>query len=227
MVTSITQARTLLTKAELTLFDQSRAEPVKAFTVRQLAQKIQRARTLRDKYLDLYRRQRVASRKREGQAGTGEDNKRTQRKAEVFEETLQRLQTQHEKREAQAARAVDRTGKARQARKAPTRGPSPVSLKKAVQDALTTKLQSLHDHGEHPDPIGDAGADRSAKAPSRRSPVASTHAVAGLAPLDMVARAQRMNPVKDRGGSIGIDAHTRVRRLLAPRSHNRAGNWST
>ena len=86
MVTSITQAKPLLTAAELELFDHSRAEPIKALSSKQLAGKEKRTRTLRDKYRDLYRRQSVAVRgKASGVASKEGANARTQRKAEIMQ----------------------------------------------------------------------------------------------------------------------------------------------
>lgn len=79
MATTLIQARKLLTAAELDVFAASRAEALKALTAVQLRGKIKRSRTLRDKYQDLLRRQKVATRGRTGsKAGTsGVANERT------------------------------------------------------------------------------------------------------------------------------------------------------
>ena len=94
MATSITQAKPLLTAAELELFDHSRADPIKQFSAKQLAGKENRCRTLRDKYRDLYRRQTLALRgKANGGAQSAHDaNARTQRKAEIMQEMLERFE---------------------------------------------------------------------------------------------------------------------------------------
>lgn len=97
MATSITQARPLLTAAELELFDHSRASPIKALTVKQLAGKEKRVRALRDKYRDLYRRQTVEQRGKAGKRGKGtasavDVNVRTQRKADIMQEVLERFE---------------------------------------------------------------------------------------------------------------------------------------
>lgn len=112
MAYSITQARTVLTAAELELFDQSRAEPIKALTLARLRGKVTRTRTLRDKYRDLYRRQTVAVRgasSAKGRSPVGADNERTQRKADILQEVLGRFEarvTQLESRESQNSSAT-------------------------------------------------------------------------------------------------------------------------
>ena len=85
MAYTITQARPLLTAAELELFDQSRTEPIKALTLSRL----------RDKYRDLYRRQTVAMRSApnsKSRSPVGSDNERTQRKADILQEVLGRIE---------------------------------------------------------------------------------------------------------------------------------------
>lgn len=93
MAYTLTQARPLLNAAELELFEQSRAEPVKQLTGAKLAGAVKRTRTLRDKYRDLYQRQTVAVRTSTPGAVTGADNERTQRKADILQEVLERYET--------------------------------------------------------------------------------------------------------------------------------------
>lgn len=133
MAYSLTQARPLLTAAELELFDQSRAEPIKALTLARLRGKVTRARTLRDKYRDLFRRQTVAVRSgpaTQGRAPAGADNERTQRKADILQEVLGRFEARLAQLEARDAREASRVSPA--APKA--RSPAAVK-KKAVQPA--------------------------------------------------------------------------------------------
>ena len=113
MATSITQAKPLLTASELELFDHSRADPIKSLTAKQLAAKEKRTRNLRDKYRDLYRRQTVAQR---GKAGgvrgkampptdrQDKANARTQRKADIMQEVLERFEARTALLEARAER---------------------------------------------------------------------------------------------------------------------------
>lgn len=92
MAYTLTQARPLLNAAELELFEQSRTEPVKRLTSAKLSGSVKRTRTLRDKYRDLYQRQTVAVRTSSPGAVTGSDNDRTQRKADILQEVLERYE---------------------------------------------------------------------------------------------------------------------------------------
>lgn len=120
MATSITQAKPLLTAAELELFDRSRAEPVKTLTLKQLASKEKRTRTLRDKYRDLYRRQAAAQKGKTGAAkggagakgssgsnAAGEANARTQRKADIMQEMLDRFESRSAQLESRAQKDTE------------------------------------------------------------------------------------------------------------------------
>jgi hypothetical protein len=87
-----------------------------------------RTRALRDKYRDLFRRQRLAARARTGSklGGGPGDNARTRQKAQLFAETLARLEQrlgalQAAERKAAAAKRW----RARGARAAPARPPAP------------------------------------------------------------------------------------------------------
>lgn len=101
---TLRQVQPLLTKPELELFQASRATAVKALTARQLTARITRARALRDKYRDTYRRQTVAT--RTGPAGAraskGGENARTDVKAEVLADVLSRFEAQLAKVESAA-----------------------------------------------------------------------------------------------------------------------------
>jgi len=100
-------AARLLTASELGLFDAARRDRIAAHGARQLRGKITRARRLRDKYRDLYQRQRRASGMRTGdKAGRArEENERTHRKSELFAEVLVRFETRLGKLQAAQARA--------------------------------------------------------------------------------------------------------------------------
>ncbi|MEO8848763.1 MAG: hypothetical protein ABI440_09075 [Casimicrobiaceae bacterium] len=97
------QAAKLLNRSELELFAESRADVVKTLTAARLRGKIRRTRNLRDKFQDLFKRQRLATRARTGsKVGTsGVANQRTDQKLELFADMLQRF----EKRLAQLAAA--------------------------------------------------------------------------------------------------------------------------
>ncbi len=224
MTTSITQAKPLLTAAELELFDQSRAGPIKAFSAKQLAGKEKRTRTLRDKYRDLYRRQSVAAReKNTGVGATGHANARTQRKAEIMQEMLDRFEmrsTQLEAREAREAGRAEATGKKGKgpARKvaAPATSANPGKTKTGQIQAPEQLLSAVskldlaeEDSAETGHFTGKDPTVRSSKAPSPRAPTfgGKAHAPEVNAPLDMVAAAKRVNPVKNAPGNQAIQGH--------------------
>lgn len=123
MAYTLTQARVLLTAAELAVFDQSRAGPVKELTAARLRGKVTRARALRDKYRDLYRRQSVATRKAAAgkRAAAGGDNERTAKKATVFEEVLERFEARLAQLDAKEAKESGVAPKARTAKAAPAK----------------------------------------------------------------------------------------------------------
>ena len=93
---TLRQVQPLLNVTELLLFSQSRRDRIGALTPRELRTKITRTRTLRDKFRDLYQRQTVAAQRstRTPRQLTGSENERTQKKAEIFAEILERFEAQ-------------------------------------------------------------------------------------------------------------------------------------
>ena len=222
MAYTLTQARTLLTTAELAIFDQSRAAPIKALTPARLQAKVTRARALRDKYRDLYRRQTVATRGTPAsrRSAVGGDNERTGRKAEVFAEVLGRFEarlamltaapapkrtatrkTVAVKTKPKTASKAPSVAVKKAAKKAPAAKVKPVSLQAAVKKALQAKQAEPASPGP--------SSERSAKAPSLRSPqgAAAEGAPLASAPMDVTPRAQRLNPLKERAGNLALHAH--------------------
>jgi len=186
MAYTITQVRPLLSTPELALFEHSRAEAVKALTAAQLRQKVTRARTLRDKYRDLYRRQTVQSRReRAGGSAAGPDNQRTGQKAEIFAQALGRF-------ESQLFKAESRTQRTR-------------SLTQAVREALAAR-QDADASGPMP----------SARPRAAGHPPASVSAVArGVAPTDAPALAERKNVLKAEPSNLKIQASAGARNRRA------------
>lgn len=141
MAYTLTQVRPLLSKTELDLFDQSRAEPIRSLTAAQLRSKVTRTRALRDKYRDLLRRQTVQTRR--GPAGgrkqdPATENARTRRKSEVFAEVLERFEARLQKVEADAAKAsAAKASKAAKAAKA-TKTPKATKTAKAAKTSGTS-----------------------------------------------------------------------------------------
>ena len=109
-------ARSLCTDAEYKLFTASLADEITTLTPAQLRGKIQRARRLRDKYRDLFKRQRLANRARTGsKKGERTDtNARTAAKAKLFEEALRRFSA----RDAELTAAAERKARRAAARQA-------------------------------------------------------------------------------------------------------------
>ena len=136
MTYSLQQVQPLLTKPELELFQASRAGAIKELNPRQLAAKLTRARALRDKYRDTYRRQTVATRTgpAKDRKQMGGENNRTEVKAEIMQEVLTRFEAQHAKAQAkldkQAARKT-KTARAHNAPGAPTTRTNPKAAQRS------------------------------------------------------------------------------------------------
>ena len=136
MTYSLRQGQPRLTKPELELFQASRAGAIKELNPRQLAAKLTRARALRDKYRDTYRRQTVATRTgpAKDRKQMGGENNRTEVKAEIMQEVLTRFEAQHAKAQAkldkQAARKT-KTARAHNAPGAPTTKTNPKAAQRS------------------------------------------------------------------------------------------------
>jgi hypothetical protein len=206
MAYTLTQARAVLTAAELELFDYSRTQPIKSLTAARLRGKISRTRSLRDKYRDLYRRQAVAARAAKiGRGAVRGDNERTQRKAEIMDEVLGRFEERLRTLEAREDRPSSHargSGKAAVAKTAARRKAAPVKLKQAVKRALEIKQARRN-------PVRGAEL-RSPKAPADHTPTSEAIARAprAKAPLDVPAGAERKNLLKQQPHNIVLHAHS-------------------
>jgi hypothetical protein len=87
-------ARRLLTAAEFKLFEASRRDAICKLDARTLKLKVELTRKRRDKYRDLYKRQRLAIRDQTGtkRGNSGAANARTKEKAALFEDLRARFQ---------------------------------------------------------------------------------------------------------------------------------------
>jgi hypothetical protein len=87
-------ARALCTENEYKLFTASLADEITSLTPAQLRSKIERARKLRDKNRDLFKRQRLSNRERTGtkKGDRPDSNARTGDKAKLFSEALVRFE---------------------------------------------------------------------------------------------------------------------------------------
>ncbi len=154
---TLRQVQPLLTKPELELFQSSRAAAVRTLSERQLASRIKRARTQRDKYRDLFRRQTVQSRAR---AGSADANRRTEQKAEIMADLLERFEAQLAKQQAQAAKMALKAS------------PGKAATQKAVAKKAVTKKAAATQ------PVAKSGAAKTGavkqamakKAPAKKAP---------------------------------------------------------
>ena len=98
-------ARKLLTSAEFELFEASRRDGICVLGAPELKRKVERTRRLRDKYRDLYKRQRLAMRDLTGtkRGNSGQANARTKEKAAIFEELRTRFQARYDRLTAAAS----------------------------------------------------------------------------------------------------------------------------
>ncbi|MFM0158413.1 MULTISPECIES: hypothetical protein [Paraburkholderia] len=174
-------ARGLLGASELPLFESSVGEALTGWSAAQLRQKIKRACELRDKYRDLLRRQKLATRERTGtKSGVqGNDNARTEQKVKLFEEVQARLEGRQVKLAAAEARkasqaegalalAVTRKPRAEPSKVIPAKRLS--NKRTAVASATRTPKASVGLTGEK----ASAAAQRSQLVGSR-SKVIQTH----------------------------------------------------
>ncbi len=130
MKVNLRSARALCTANELDLVVASGGEGLRALSEARLKQKVVRARTLRDKYRDLLRRQRLAARRPGAKPARDDANARTAAKADLFEQTLARFVDRLAQVQAAAKKAV--------AKKAAVKKPA---AKKAAKRAAAPKPQ--------------------------------------------------------------------------------------
>jgi hypothetical protein len=134
-----TQARALCSDTEYRLFEASTNDHVREHTPAQLRSKIARARRLRDKYRDLFKRQRLATRARTGtkKGDAPARNARTEQKARLFEEVLTRFEGRSETLARQAQRESERAERAADRTQPATRRKRTVALPQAKRKSRT------------------------------------------------------------------------------------------
>jgi hypothetical protein len=137
------QALKICSVIELEIFLSSLSDAVGKLTPVQLRSRIARARTLRDKNTDLFRRQVAATRAATAtKRGTsGEANRRTEQKAQIFAEALARLEARQRAIDAKPAKApVRSTGtKAAEAPKAKRAPAASAKPKKSAAKRVAAK----------------------------------------------------------------------------------------
>jgi hypothetical protein len=137
------QALKICTATEMEVFLSSLSDAVGKLTPVQLRSRIARARTLRDKNTDLFRRQVAATRAATGtKRGTsGVANSRTEQKAQLFAEALARLEARQAAIDAKPVKAVasksgSKATKAASAKRAPA---APAKPKKSAAKRVAAK----------------------------------------------------------------------------------------
>ncbi len=142
MKVNLRSARALCTANELDLVMASGGEGIRALSEARLKQKVVRARTLRDKYRDLLRRQRLAARRPGAKPARDDANARTAAKADLFEQTLARFVDRLAQVQAAAKKAVVKKPAAKKAAKRAA-APKPQRSRKAPAPStpLAPKVQ--------------------------------------------------------------------------------------
>ena len=140
------QALKICTATEMEIFLSSLSDAVGKLTPVQLRSRIARARTLRDKHTDLFRRQVAATRAATGtkRGASGTANSRTEQKAQLFAEALARLEARQSAIDAKPVKAVasksgSKATKATKATKAKRAPAAPAMPKKSVAKRVAAK----------------------------------------------------------------------------------------
>ena len=137
------QALKICSATEMDVFLSSLSDAVGKLTPVQLRSRIARARTLRDKNTDLFRRQVAATRAATGtkRGASGAANSRTEQKAQLFAEALARLEARQTAIDAKPVKAVaSKAGsKATKATKAKAAPAAPAKPKKSAAKRVAAK----------------------------------------------------------------------------------------
>ena len=184
-------ARALCTPAELELVLLSFPDQVKTLSEARLKLKRTRARALRDKYRDLLRRQKLATRERSGsKLGRGpQTNARTADKAKLFDETLKRFEAQLAVKEA-AARKAEKVAAARS---------KLASIQKATKSLVAKRAAGP----------GSRVSAKAASAASKRAPSAKPSKAAGFV-SERALQASRDQRLMSKG-SLKVQTHASAR----------------
>ena len=111
-------AKKLLTETELEIFDAAKPVEIKKLTKPQLRRALERSRKLRDKYRDLFRRQRLTLRDEVGSKSgtTGDSNERTRQKEELLAEVVVKFEARIAQIEAAEDKAFSKANAKKRAK---------------------------------------------------------------------------------------------------------------
>jgi hypothetical protein len=200
MAISLERARKLCTQAEFELVESSVGRNARELSPARLKQKIDRTRKLRDKYRDLSKRQRLEARGKKTPSGSrpakGQDN--TERKAQLFQEVLdrfesytERIQAREDRREAAGAAggsgpgasksAASKTGASKPAATSKSAGSKSAGSKTGGSKAAARKTAGSKSAGSKGDGSKTAGRKSAAKSGGGRA--ASKQAAGGATGL--------------------------------------------
>jgi hypothetical protein len=194
------QAQKICTNPEMQLVLASLPDGVAKLTAVQLRSKITRARTLRDKNLDLFRRQSTSTKAATStkRGNTGAANANTERKAQLFDETLKRFEARLAKLETAAAKAAAKPALKAVARKSPTKAAvkkapaKPAAPKKSVaKKAAAKKVAAKKVVAKTPAAKKAAPKKVAAKKVAAKKPAAKKAVAKKAVAKAPVARAQR------------------------------------
>lgn len=191
------KATALLNKGEMQLYDDSRHNPIRGFTLKQLQARITRARGARDRASDLVRRQKLASRNRTGsKRGTsGAANQRSKDKLGILADILKRFEAQARVVEKAEQAGAEKTSARKAATKKTTRKapkkPAKKTAKKAAKKKVAKKAVGKA--------AGKAGSKKAARRVTPKQALRSTRKVLEA----KQAEARQPKPWQDIGGHAG------------------------
>jgi hypothetical protein len=217
------QVLKICTAAEMEVFLSSLSDAIGTLTPAQLRSRVARARTLRDKNTDLFRRQVAATRAATGskRGASGDANRRTEQKAQIFAEALARLEARQSTLETPPAKRAGTRGASKPAKAAKaTRTPAaPAKPKKSVTKRIAAKAAK-----PAAKPAARSAAPKPAKAASGKPVVVASpkKKAAPVAKTSLKTPAVKPgNPVsavvKLRGKIIGTHARSAGARVQARR----------
>lgn len=228
--------RAFLAKTEIGLFESSLGADLKAPSAAEVQRRIDRTRKLRDKYRDLLRRQKLATRARTGSKRgiSGVANERTAKKAKAFEEALARFEAQAKHLAAAAKKAALKSKKSpakakpaattKKAAKSGTKAAAKTTAKKrAPKKQLVPAAVMLRDALEKK---RDAEALALAARPTRshKAPaLPPTSPIGGVGPTPPDVRATVVASRRDQSGMARIQGHTGTQVRMAQAKRDQRG----